>query len=259
MDILKDIIGEKDVSKEFFDTWLYDIKQQLLDEKKAIEEDQNTKKITKKWKMLLLNIKKSISEKTLGIKFEDWEREWKTEIEDNEDDKKDDTTENETEQTTEAKEATKAKPEEINAFYNWLLEKLEAPKTEWNRAFLEARRQSEWWKAKNNPFNTTLEKEWATKYNRQWVKNYMSLDDGIDAIYTTLTKTGNWEYYKDIVIALQKWIQTKEEAKELAEKRQKKWWPLWIRVNGPASNKWDMPQYIAAVLNNTTIDGWFYV
>jgi hypothetical protein len=104
MDILKDIIGEKDVSKEFFDTWLYDIKQQLLDEKKAIEEDQNTKKITKKWKMLLLNIKKSISEKTLGIKFEDWEREWKTEIEDNEDDKKDDTTENKKNKTADKSE-----------------------------------------------------------------------------------------------------------------------------------------------------------
>jgi hypothetical protein len=259
MDIIKDMIGKNDIGKELIDGWLHDIKQQLLDEKKAIEEDQNTKKITKKWKMLLLNIKKSISEKTLGITFEQWEREAKTSKKDNETDETTETKDDPIDETTETKEVAKAKPEEIDSFYNWLLEKLGAPKTEWNITFLKARRQSEWWKARNNPFNTTLTKEWTTNYNPQGVKNYISLEDGIDAIYTTLTKTGNWEYYKDIVTALQKWIKTKEEAKELAIERQKKWWPLWIRVNGPASNKWDMPQYIAAVLNNTTIDGWFYV
>jgi len=103
MDIIKDMIGKNDIGKELIDGWLYDIKQQLLDEKKAIEEDQNTKKITKKWKLLLLNIKKSISEKTLGITFEQWEREAKTDTEDNETDETTEAKDNpidETEQTT---------------------------------------------------------------------------------------------------------------------------------------------------------------
>jgi hypothetical protein len=100
------------------------------------------------------------------------------------DDSKPETTSPETTlpQTT-SPEITNMKDED---FYKKLLQKLGAPTTNENLKFLYAWRQSEGKSGKYNPFNTTQSMSNSTNFNSVGVKNYASMDDGLNATIKTL-------------------------------------------------------------------------
>lgn len=85
-------------------------------------------------------------------------------------------------------------------FYKEILDGLDAPHTPENMKFLYAWRQAEGGSAKNNPFNTTKKWEGDSPYGKNvaGVKNYQTVQDGIDATIKTL-KNG---YYDCIVNGL---------------------------------------------------------
>jgi hypothetical protein len=71
-------------------------------------------------------------------------------------------------------------------FYKKLLQKLGAKTTDENLKFLYAWRQSEGKSGKYNPFNTTQSMPGSTNFNSVGVKNYASIDDGLNATIKTL-------------------------------------------------------------------------
>jgi hypothetical protein len=85
-------------------------------------------------------------------------------------------------------------------FYKKILDGINAPHTPENMKFLYAWRQAEGGSAKNNPFNTTKKLEGDSLYGKNvaGVKNYQTVQDGIDATVKTL-KNG---YYDCIVNGL---------------------------------------------------------
>ena len=85
-------------------------------------------------------------------------------------------------------------------FYKKILSCLGAEPTKGNMAFFYAWRQSEGGSAANNPFNTTKKMPGAKIYkgNTHGVKNYKSVEDGIEATCKTL----KLDYYTDIVDGL---------------------------------------------------------
>lgn len=83
-------------------------------------------------------------------------------------------------------------------FYKKILQCIDAKPTKSNMLFMYAWRQSEGATADYNPFNTTKDMPGATRYNSVGVKNYKSMEDGVNATCETL-KLG---YYTDIVNGL---------------------------------------------------------
>ena len=71
-------------------------------------------------------------------------------------------------------------------FYKKLLQELGAPTSDENLKFLYAWRQSEGKAGKYNPFNTTQSMPDSTNFNSVGVKNYSSMDDGLNATIKTL-------------------------------------------------------------------------
>lgn len=71
-------------------------------------------------------------------------------------------------------------------FYKKLLTNLGAPTSKENLKFLYAWRQSEGKAGRYNPFNTTHKLPGSTNFNSVGVKNYASLEDGLDATLKTL-------------------------------------------------------------------------
>jgi len=76
-------------------------------------------------------------------------------------------------------------------FYEKLLTNLGAPTSKENLKFLYAWRQSEGKAGKYNPFNTTQGMPGASNFNSVGVKNYSSLEDGLNATLKTL-KNGRY-------------------------------------------------------------------
>lgn len=74
----------------------------------------------------------------------------------------------------------------------------------WVNAFVAEWARHENTDALNNPLATTLDWDGATNFNSVGVKNYPSLDDGIDATQETLMPVapGSIRYYPDLVQAL---------------------------------------------------------
>jgi hypothetical protein len=235
-------IKEHDIAKDL----LEETKAELIAQKEEIETDTTINMFEKGMKKLRIEMKWTV---LFGKN-----RHKKENIEDKEEKKE---TKTQTKET--AVEANKSSPEQIEQFYDAVLDKLDAPKTEGNREFLKARRRAEWGKAKNNPFNSTLNRPWATQYNSVWVKHYQNIEDGIEATCNTLAKSGKGNFYKKIVEALQQWIPNKDEAKKLAKQWQKKGQPLRVRVHGPKAQKNDLEWYIASVLEKGENDGSFYI
>lgn len=85
-------------------------------------------------------------------------------------------------------------------FFKEILECVGAPITKDNMLFFYAWRQAEGGEATNNPFNTTKNIDGATPYktNPAGVKNYPTIQDGINATCETLKLS----YYNDIVDGL---------------------------------------------------------
>jgi hypothetical protein len=85
-------------------------------------------------------------------------------------------------------------------FYKKILSCLGAEPTKGNMSFFYAWRQAEGGSAANNPFNTTKKMPGATTYknNTHGVKNYKSVEHGIEATCKTL----KLNYYTDIVNGL---------------------------------------------------------
>jgi hypothetical protein len=129
-------------------------------------------------------------------------------------------------------------------FYNKLLEKLSAPKTESNINFLKAWRQAEGGKASWNPFNTTYELSNSTNYNSIGVKNYNNINDGVNATFLTLNK----KIYSNIVSSLKKGIANKEDLLKLVTEWQEPKEDLWNWVRGPLSKKPALKYYIKGIL-----------
>ena len=86
-------------------------------------------------------------------------------------------------------------------FYKSILKCLGAEPTNNNMMFMYAWRQAEGGGAKNNPFNTTLDWEGATKVagSSAGIKNYRTPEDGIQATCQTL-KNGRDKYGYDRII-----------------------------------------------------------
>jgi len=86
-------------------------------------------------------------------------------------------------------------------FYESILKCVGAEPTKDNMLFMYAWRQAEGGKAKNNPFNTTMEMDGATNISNTsvGVKNYETPEDGIDATCTTLIN-GKDKYGYDKII-----------------------------------------------------------
>jgi hypothetical protein len=76
-------------------------------------------------------------------------------------------------------------------FYKKLLTNLGAPTSKENLKFLYAWRQSEGKAGKYNPFNTTQKMPGTTNFNSVGVKNYSSIEDGMEATLKTL-KNGRY-------------------------------------------------------------------
>ena len=76
-------------------------------------------------------------------------------------------------------------------FYKKLLRELGAPTSKENLKFLYAWRQSEGKAGKYNPFNTTHKLPNTTNFNSVGVKNYASIEDGLNATLKTL-KNGRY-------------------------------------------------------------------
>jgi len=76
-------------------------------------------------------------------------------------------------------------------FYEKLLTNLGAPTSKENLKFLYAWRQSEGKAGKYNPFNTTQGIPGASNFNSVGVKNYSSIEDGMEATLKTL-KNGRY-------------------------------------------------------------------
>jgi hypothetical protein len=76
-----------------------------------------------------------------------------------------------------------------NSFYAKLLENLGAPISEENLKFLYAWRQAEGSGGKYNPFNTTWELPGSVSVNKDGVKSYKSIEDGMVATIKTLRKS----------------------------------------------------------------------
>ena len=87
-------------------------------------------------------------------------------------------------------------------FYKSVLKCLDAKPTRENMLFMYAWRQAEGGKAKNNPFNTTYKLPGATNYNSIGVKNYESMEDGVEATCQTLIQGKNKYGYDKIIDGL---------------------------------------------------------
>jgi len=86
-------------------------------------------------------------------------------------------------------------------FYEQILKGIKAPITKGNLKFLYAWRQAEGGKAKNNPFNTTMnlkKDDERTNYNSVGVKNFSDSSYGVEATVKTLLNG----YYDCIVDGL---------------------------------------------------------
>lgn len=81
-------------------------------------------------------------------------------------------------------------------FYKKLLTNLGAPVTDENLKFLYAWRQSEGKAGRYNPFNTTHKLPNSTNFNSVGVKNYNTIEDGLDATLKTL-KNGRYNCIVD--------------------------------------------------------------
>ena len=66
-------------------------------------------------------------------------------------------------------------------FANALLSRLRAPTTRRNRQAMIAWMQTEGYGGKNNPLNTTMPMPGSTIFNTHGVRNYVSIDDGVEA------------------------------------------------------------------------------
>ena len=71
-------------------------------------------------------------------------------------------------------------------FYKKILEILGAPASNENLKFLYAWRQAEGKAGKYNPFNTTYILPGSTNFNKDGVKNYLTIEDGLSATIKTL-------------------------------------------------------------------------
>jgi hypothetical protein len=115
-----------------------------------------------------------------------------------------------TEKATEPEKVTEfSNPDDY--FYTQILEKLGVPVSKNNLTFFYAWRQAEGGKALFNPFNTTLKMEGATNYNKVGVKNYVSKEQGIEAIVKTLKNSR----YESIINSMMSDNDPMETAKEL--------------------------------------------
>lgn len=138
-------------------------------------------------------VKKSDTFKTLKNKFKEL-----TGIGDEEDEEKESEKKDKSDETTKDYEKYNIeKPsDEDEKFYKKVLERIDAPATKENLAFLYSWRQAEGAKATYNPFNTTQEMSDSTFWNCLkksgdkcvgGVRNYKTEKDGIDATVKTLT------------------------------------------------------------------------
>ena len=74
-------------------------------------------------------------------------------------------------------------------FANALLSRLRAPTTRRNRQAMVAWMQTEGYGGKNNPLNTTMPMPGSTIFNTHGVRNYVSIDDGVEAAARTLVQS----------------------------------------------------------------------
>ena len=74
-------------------------------------------------------------------------------------------------------------------FANALLARLKAPTTRRNRQAMVAWMQTEGYGGKNNPLNTTMPMPGSTIFNTHGVRNYVSIDDGVEAAARTLLQS----------------------------------------------------------------------
>jgi murein DD-endopeptidase MepM/ murein hydrolase activator NlpD len=88
--------------------------------------------------------------------------------------------------------------EESDEMYKKILEGIGAPVTQNNITYMRAWRKAEGGKATFNPFNTTQKYQDATNYNSVGVKNYPTMEAGIEATVKTLLNGR----YNDIVDSL---------------------------------------------------------
>lgn len=88
--------------------------------------------------------------------------------------------------------------EESDEMYKKILEGISAPVTENNITYMRAWRRAEGGRATFNPFNTTQKYKDATNYNSFGVKNYPTMEAGIEATVKTLLNGR----YNDIVDSL---------------------------------------------------------
>lgn len=97
----------------------------------------------------------------------------------------------------------------MKLFFDEVFKKLGVTPTSEKMKFFAAWRQAEGGKALNNPFNTTktMKADGITNYNSVGVKNYPTIDLGIDATVNTLKLT----YYQDLMNKLNNNMVTAEE------------------------------------------------
>ena len=146
------------------------------------------------------------------------------------------------------KDTAQATDAENDEYFKKLLKKLGAPETEGNLIWFKAWRQMEGGKATWNAFNSTQKLNGSTKYNTTGVQNYKTMDDGVQATYTTLTNGK----YPNVVNGLKAGIADKAAAYNLAVELQKTGKDLCIWVKGPkgCASQGGIPasQYLASCL-----------
>jgi hypothetical protein len=145
---------------------------------------------------------------------------------------------------------------EATIYYNTILDKLGAPKTEGNIIFFKAWRQAEGGEATWNGFNTTINKIGSTIYNSANVRNYPSLDVGTQAIVDTILNGG--KKYVNLLNAFRTGLKDQKEALNLAIELEQPKKDLFIWVKDPNSKELELGNYVANILKGIVRDIMIY-
>lgn len=84
-------------------------------------------------------------------------------------------------------------------FADRLLRRIQAPVTRHNRVALVSWMQTEGYGGRNNPMNTTLRLPGSTTFNSHGVQNYVTIDQGCEAIARTLLHSNEEYRYASII------------------------------------------------------------
>lgn len=152
-----------------------------------------------------------------------------------------------------------SKNNETMQFYDKLLDKLGAPKTEGNKFFLMAWHQIENSNCNWNAFNTKKQAGSSVSCinsgDNAGVQKYTDMIEGVEGTYKTLMKGNNGKGYPNIVSALKNGIKDKQGAYDVAYVEEQKGGDLHAWKNGPNGAPLKPNSYVTKILSTGKMSG----